>query len=685
MKSYRSLKFKLQIVQMVVLFTIYHLLFIICCYAQEKEPIDVRGDKVEYFVEEKKIEALGNVVVTYQNIRLSCNKITVFTDLKQAEAEGCVRIEEEKGVIEAEKVIYNFETKEGVLIEAKVQVPPFYGRSKEAEKISEKELEFKRGYITTCNLAQPHYRIESKRIWLYLDDKVVAKNTVFKVGKIPLMYLPTYIHPLSDKRPRVTVVPGYYKDWGLYLLTAWRYYFCEEVKGRIHLDWRKKKGFSEGLTYNYSMQNLGRGRIRLYHTQEKDRFLGQLRHRLKIDEYTDLILEYHKMKDKDFLKDYFFREYEKDFKPKTYLQITRILPNYTLSLLFQKRTNRFYDEIERLPELRLSINKQKIFESLLYFKNQSCLSNLTKKKASPSDVDDDVVRADTYNQISIPVKISFLEAEPYIGFRQTYFTKDIEGNQNKWRSIFYSGIGINTRFLRIYDFKTDFLGLEINKLQHVISPQVRYSYIHRPSISPSKLMQFDEIDSISKENRINLYLENKLQTKKEGRTFSLLRFICSTDYLLKSKKDSGFSDLKFDLELTPYKSLRFESDAVYDLRDKVFKTVNLDLSIFSKDRWDFGLGHRYQRSGESELTSEFSWRINPKWKVCVYERFQFDTSSLKEQQYSIYRDLHCWEMEISCNLRREYGESVWIIFRLKAFPEVGFEFNKHYHRPKDRK
>ncbi len=685
MKSYGSLKFKLQIVQIVVSFIIYYLSFIICCCAQEREPIDVRGDRVEYFVEEKKFEASGNVVVTYQDTRLSCDKVTVFTDLKQAKAEGRVRIEEEKGVIEAEKVFYNFETKEGILIEAKVRALPFYGRSKEAGKISEKELEFKKGYITTCDLDQPHYRIESKKISLYLDDKVVAKNTVFKVGKVPLMWLPIYIHPLGDKRPRVTVIPGYYKDWGFYLLTAWRYYFDEGAGGRIHLDWREKKRFSEGLTYNYSMQNLGKGRLRLYHTQQKNRFLAQLRHRLKIDEYTDLILEYHKMKDKDFLKDYFFREYERDFKPKTYLQIVHILPNYTLSLFLQKRTNRFYDEIERLPQLKLNINEQRIFESRFYFKNQSCLSNLTKKKASPSDIDDDVVRADTYNQISVPVKISFLELTPYAGFRQTYFTKDIDGNENKWRSIFYSGIDINTRLFRIYDLKTDFLGLDINKLRHIISPQICYSYIHRPSIPPSRLMQFDEIDSISEENRINLYLENKLQTKKEGQTFDLLRFICSTDYLLKSKKDSGFSDLKFDLEFTPYKNLRLESDAVYDSQDKTFKTANLDLFIFSKDRWDFGLGHRYQRLGESELTSEFSWRINPKWKVCIYERFQFDTDSLKEQEYSIYRDLHCWEMQISYNVKRGYGETIWIIFRLKAFPEVGFEFNKHYHRPKDRK
>jgi len=694
MKVY-SLQFTVYRIIFTLLFTFYFLLstFYIS-FAQEKEPIVVNGDKVEYFAEEKKVEASGNVVITYQDIRLTCDKVTVFTDLKQAEAMGNVHIEEKKGIIEGERVVYNFETKQGILIEAKVQAPPFYGKSEIVKKISESELELKKGYVTTCDLMPPHYRIQSKEISVYLDDKVVARDVIFKAGEVPLMYLPTYVHPLTDKRPRVTIVPGHYKDWGTYLLTAWRYYFSEGAKGRIYLDWRENKGIAEGIDYNYLMKNLGSGKLKLYYMQERDRnipegfsaekerFLVQLKHKTKIDKNTEVILEYHRMKDKDFLKDYFFREYEKDYQPKTYLLITRSMPFYSLNLLTQKRTNRFYEEVERLPEIKLDINEQKVLESPFYFKNTSSLSNLIKKNTAPSDVDTDVVRFDTYNQISIPKKISFLETKPYVGFRETCFTKDINGDENKFRSIFYSGIDLSTRFFRIYNFKTDFLDLDINRIRHVINPQIRYSYIHSPTILSSKLMQFDDIDSISRENRINLYLENKLQTKREDKIVDILRFICDTDYLFKPEEGSRFSDFKFDLELLPYSWLRFEQDLTYDSRDRAFKTVNSDLSASGGEKWYFGVGHRYQRTGESELTSEVFYRINPKWKVRAYERFQFDTQDLKEQEYTIYRDLHCWEMEITYNIKRGYGKTIWIVFRLKAFPEMGFEFNKSYHQPK---
>ena len=689
--------YRLQI-KLFILFSVLCSLFSVNSSAQEDkkkpEPIMVSGDKVEYFAEERKIKAFGNVVVTYQDIKLTCDEVIVFIDLKEAEAKGNVRVEERRGVIKGERVTYNFETKQGTLIDAGVEALPFYGRAKEIKKISETELELRKGHITTCELPQPHYRIESKKIYVYLDDKVVARNVIFKVGNIPLMYLPIYVHPLTDRRPRVSIVPGHSKDWGSYLLTAWRYHLHEGAKGRIHLDWREKKGFAPGITYNYSLQNLGKGNFRFYYMQERDRHIPeglpaererhliQLKHRTKIDENTDAILEYHRMEDKDFLKDYFFREYEKDYQPKSYLLITRSKPNYTLNFFTQKRTNRFYKEVERLPEINLNIHRQRIFLSPLYFKKTSSLSNLTKKYPSPSDIDHDCIRFDTYNELSLPTRIYFLETKPYVGFRQTYFTKDVHGDEDKWRSIFYSGIDMTTRFFRIYDLKTDFLGLDINRIRHIVSPQIRYRYIHEPSILPAKLMQFDRIDAISRENKMNLYLENKFQTKRNEDTVDILRFTCETDYLFEPEEGSRFSDFKFDLEFTPYNWMRFESDATYDSRDRAFKKANFDLFVCGGERWYFGIGHRYQRLGESELTSEISYRISPKWRVRAYERFRFDTGELKEQEYTIYRDLHCWEMEITYNVRRGHGDAIWVIFRLKAFPELGFEFNRRYPRPK---
>jgi hypothetical protein len=110
------------------------------------------------------------------------------------------------------------------------------------------------------------------------------------------------------------------------------------------------------------------------------------------------------------------------------------------------------------------------------------------------------------------------------------------------------------------------------------------------------------------------------------------------------------------------------------------------LTVDGGDKWSASIGQRYQRKGSKEMTSSFSYKINPKWKFSVYERYQFSGTGLirglREQEYIVERDLHCWTVSVNYNVKRVGGEEIWIVFKIKAFPEMGFEFNKSYHAPK---
>jgi hypothetical protein len=75
-------------------------------------------------------------------------------------------------------------------------------------------------------------------------------------------------------------------------------------------------------------------------------------------------------------------------------------------------------------------------------------------------------------------------------------------------------------------------------------------------------------------------------------------------------------------------------------------------------------------------------RANDKWKFKAYQRFYPHSENWIEQGYTVIRDLHCWELEVNYNVRRGYGETLYFIFRIKAFPEMQFDWNKEYHRPK---
>ncbi|MCX5706287.1 MAG: hypothetical protein NTW13_01220, partial [Candidatus Omnitrophica bacterium] len=161
----------------------------------------------------------------------------------------------------------------------------------------------------------------------------------------------------------------------------------------------------------------------------------------------------------------------------------------------------------------------------------------------------------------------------------------------------------------------------------------------------------------------------------------------------------------FKYKILPYSWLRIEGDATYKHSGVAgdpdfdnynhFSNVNYDVNFDFAPERSFGLGQRYARKSGNQLTSSFKWRINPKWRFSVYERYnlkkyadsstytinEFGKGSL-EQEYVITRDLHCWEMDLTVNISKINGSSIFFIFRIKAFPEMELNINRTYDRPR---
>jgi len=682
--------------------------------AQEpKIPIVVNGDIVEYSTDNKEVSASGNVEVTYKDSKLTCDKLTVNTQTKDGVASGNVKLEDKRGVVKAEQMQYNFETQTGRMIDANIGSTPYYGKGKDIIRVNENKFDIKDGYLTTCNFDRPHFKITSKLIEFLRGEKVSSRNDLVYVGGVPILYLPQYIHSLKDPLMHVQLTPGHKKDWGSYMLSAWRYKLTENIGGRVYFDYRQRLGVAEGFGLNYNFPGFGNGDYKFYYTQEKpsktdegapsefERYLIRWRHMWNIGPTTKATAEYYKITDAkrqvlgsgyNFLRDYFEREYEKDEQPKSYVSVSHAFRYASLNFLMQKRTNRWYTETEKLPEILFSMPGFKLGDAPLYLNNEMKFSNFNSKNAVPSDssADVSVTRFDTYNKLSLPAKFLFLQVSPYVGVRETFYNQDIN-NEGLWRSprtTFYSGVEMSTKFYRLFNVSSHFLGMDINDFRHIITPTVKYAYTHEPTIPSSRLKQFDEIDSITRGNKFTLELENKLQTKdSDKKTIDFATFRVTTDYNYKPKGATGssFSDFLFDLELIPYAWLRVDSDATYDHVGDNFKTINLDVYANLGEERSFGLGHRYERKGGKELTSELSWRLNPKWRYRVYERYQFAgvrKEGLREQEYTITRDLHCWEVDLTYNVKRGEGETIWLVFRLKAFPKMEFSFDQGYHQPK---
>ncbi|MCK9571680.1 MAG: LPS export ABC transporter periplasmic protein LptC [Candidatus Omnitrophica bacterium] len=699
-------------------------------YAEDarKLPIIINGDNVEYSADSRSVVASGKVEVIYKESKLTCNKLTVNMETKDAVAEGNARLDDKNGVIEGEKLIYNFQNKTGTILNADFRVNPYFGKAKKVEMINQNEYSMKKGYFTTCSLDHPHYRINSKKIGMFPGDKVQSQSSTIYLGSVPLLYLPRFNYSMQEALMHMQVEPGKSKDWGAYLLSNWRYNLNKKLNVRMYLDYRNKLGLASGFNVHYD-SIVGKGDYKFYYTNEKpddvtsgdpseyQRYFMRLRHKWNIDERTNFTAEFLKITDqrrkydldRNFLKDYFFREYEKDAEPLSYALFHHVFNFSSIDILLQKRTNHWFDQVEKMPEVNYNLPSMQLGESPLYFENSTQVGNYNKRETTIPKVT--LMRMDTTNKVSMPMKVSIFQLKPFVASRQTFYDTGSAGQSGIVRTIFYGGIDASTKFYRIYNTKTNFLGMDINGLRHIITPSVGYLYTHQPTIPGYKLRQIDSVDSITRGNTATLTLINKLQTKRKGVSVDFVDFQVSSDYVIKPKSGSNtdaygtvfyendilrntgqrlhsdYSDILFKLKILPYSWMRIESEATYEHSDhdnvnyNTFSLANYDL-IFDIDKnRSFSVGQRYERKGKNEVTAGFHWKLSPKWRFSVYERYNFKQTStldrgLSEQEYTLTRDLHCWEMDLTWNSKKGQGSGIYFTFRLKAFPGSEFGFNQ---------
>jgi LPS-assembly protein len=672
----------------------------------EAVPIEVTGDAVEFLQQQNKVIGSGNIRIQYEDVLLTCDEVTVWLDTQEVLAKGDVVIVQDDNRFAGDHIKYNFKTKSAEVVGADVNAEPWYGRAEKVSKGERDEYILNKGYVTTCDLDHPHYKLSAKKLKIYPGKWVEAAHVTFYVLDVPVMYLPYFASPIPERVPGITVIPGYSHEWGAYALTSMKYYFNENSNGRIHLDYREKKDFASGIDYNFSTKFAGKGYLKTYYMHERDlqvshiwdheeaptverqRYRIRYAHRWDIDPGTTVTAEYNNLSDEDIIKDYFFREYEQEPKPVSYVSAQHSDSNIFVSLLYQPRINGFFTQTQKLPQIRTDILSLKLAGTPFYYNSRNSVTAFDREYSRRDYNDEEAVRADTYHEISYPFNVfDFLSLKPFVGSRHTYYSKDVFGRRDKIRGLMDTGFDVTTRSIhRIYDVRSDFLGMDINRLRHIIAPSLSYNYVTKPTVSSAHLFQFDFIDELDHKNFFKLELLNKLQTKREyngqTNTVDLARFIVTTDYVInRENSENKFDDVDFLLELRPRNGFYIEATSKFDPRSDKFTRVTSDI-IARKDDYEFSLGHRYEAGNSTQVTGQFIYNWNDKWKFRTYQRWELKSKDIQEQEYAITKDLHCWLMDIIFNQRENEGNSIWVVFRLKAFPQLPIKISTTYNEPK---
>jgi parvulin-like peptidyl-prolyl isomerase len=195
--------------------------------------------------------AHGSAIVQYEDVVLKADH--VWADMKNeiVEAEGNVSLEMKDQIVTAKHLIFDLKSKKGMMKDGISFDDPWYNSGKKMSRFNEEDSFIEKGSMTSCSLTHPHYSFEASNIVIHLKKELIAKHVIFKVGGIPLLYLPVYRRSLEpEKRSRFIFKIGSNTFEGYFvkniLPIRWRM-----IDGSIFLNYTTRRGTSGGIEFDY--------------------------------------------------------------------------------------------------------------------------------------------------------------------------------------------------------------------------------------------------------------------------------------------------------------------------------------------------------------------------------------------------------------------------------------------------
>ncbi len=678
---------------------------------------------------------------------LTADSVTLNQDTGEAVADGNVHIEQGDEIWTGEHIHYNFNTHQMQGDQFRMGKPPVFMSGKELTgDVTNQTYNARHAYVTTDDVKDPITRVRATRIKIVPDKYVEMWNAVLFVGDVPTFYFPYYRRNLGPHANNLNFVAGYSSRDGGYILNNYVWWLNDTVNGQLHLDYRSERGVGLGPDIDLHLGQWGNAEFKYYyiHDQSPDNGTNGLpefnpsgvpqnRERIyfgwQATPYTNLnvkaLLNYQS--DAYLEHDFFESEYRENPQPNSFFEVNKYSENWSLDAYSTPQLNNFFDQVERLPDVRLTGFRQQVLDMPVYYDSQSSVGYYKTFFAETNGVTPPPAysagRADTFHQLTLPwTFFNWLNVTPNVGGRLTYYTSESGPggtNDETSRAVFNTGVGTSFKASQLWTGATNSL-LQIDGLRHIIEPSMNYVFVPNPSASPSQLPQFDSalpsllllpvqfpdynnIDSIDSENVVRFGLRNTLQTKRAGEIDNLVDWNLMLDWRLNpngnhnnldepfSTKET-FGDLYSDFTFKPRTWIKVESQMREDINHGDLNMTFEQLTLTPNENWSFGLSYWYLRAGFDGFTQEDNfinstifYKLDDNYGFRMTEDFNADDGRLQEQLYTIYRDMRSWTgaltFRVENNTTGRTDFTVAFTFSLKASPSqhLGDDTVNPYH------
>ena len=582
----------------------------------------------------------------------------------------------------------------------------FVCRAKSAERRPDGVIEAKDAEISSCVYLEQnnaHYSLGAGTIRMtprrteFYGTKTIVKdsgdydvtffNGFVRVFGIPVMWLPVFHKPKDISPGLFSTQFGRNGGWGYYVKMSKYFQLTDYPRAgmRVHGDWYINRGFGYGVTgdvvsetsrtdfFAYSIYD-----IRPYASDDYDDYRLKVPHNrfdFRISNIThitprlDFRGAFEYASDLYFTRDYFSSRYNANPQPATYAALEQQFDHFSASIIYRPRLNDFYTTSEKLPEIRLDIPRQEIFNTGIYYQGDFDSSynrmkwiefdydHIGKRKIRNHLSDYQAYRFDTTHFLYLPIRLDWLTLTPRAGFKFTAYSDSSEGRVTtndllsmftaadpecvtnyKFRNYDSAG-GARVRALGELGFEASTklhntwndvhsTVMQLDGLRHVMRPYINYTYIGSPSAKRDYLFYFDDTDRIERQHFFRFGLENRLQTRASDssiRTWFAMEnywdlYLENSDGFGEAKEFSRIGSFCTVLTAEPIKGLTLRTAFVIDLGDNNGAMPEAE--------------RRGRKAGHPGINARWLDRWNVTLSYEPVEDFRFDISYVYNRPYS---------------------------------------------------
>ncbi len=173
------------------------------------EPDTVIGDGDEVIIQDNIVRIHGDALIKYDNVTLRADNVWADFNENLMRAAGNVYLKVGEEETFSDELVFNLDTKKGIARNGFTYSDPWYFGGSEIFKIEDKKSYIRSGSLTTCSLKYPHYYFSVSEVIIKMNQEMIAKNIVMKIGGIPLFYFPAIRRDLrKDKVAKIVVRVG---------------------------------------------------------------------------------------------------------------------------------------------------------------------------------------------------------------------------------------------------------------------------------------------------------------------------------------------------------------------------------------------------------------------------------------------------------------------------------------------